>query len=46
MFHEILSRVKIDELIEENRHKVYMYRHVIAISTPLNLFGLRLGDVQ
>jgi hypothetical protein len=39
MLHEILSQVKIDELIEE-------HGHIIANSTPLNLFGPELGDVQ
>jgi hypothetical protein len=37
---------KIDELIEEHGHKVYIYCHIIAISTPLNLLGPELGDVQ
>jgi hypothetical protein len=34
MLHEIPSQVKIDELIEEHGHKVYINRHIIAISTP------------
>jgi hypothetical protein len=46
MLHEILSHIKIDELIEEHGHKVYIYHHIIANNTPLNLFGPRLGDVQ
>jgi hypothetical protein len=46
MLHEILSQVEIDWLIVEHGHKVYIYRHVIAILTPLNLFGPELGDVQ
>jgi hypothetical protein len=40
MLYEILFHVKIDELIEEHGHC-----HIIANSTPLNLCGLRLGDV-
>jgi hypothetical protein len=46
MLLEILSLVKIDELIEEPGHKVYIYCHIIDISAPLNLFSSRLGDVQ
>jgi hypothetical protein len=44
--NEILYQVKIDEFIEEHGHKVYIYHHIIAISTPLNLCGTRLGNVQ
>jgi hypothetical protein len=46
MLLEILSQVKIDELIEEPGHKVYISCHIIVISAPLNLFGSELGDVQ
>jgi hypothetical protein len=46
MLHDILSQVKIDELIEEYGHIVYIYCHIIANSTPLNLCGPELGDVQ
>jgi hypothetical protein len=33
MLHEILSQIQIDELIEEQGHTVYIYRHIIANST-------------
>jgi hypothetical protein len=46
MLLEILSHVKIYEFIEEHGHKVYIYCHIIAISTQLNLFGPGIGDVQ
>jgi hypothetical protein len=45
MLHEILSQVKIDELIAEHGHQVYIYTHIIAISTLLNLFGPKLKDI-
>jgi hypothetical protein len=42
MLHKILSQVKIDNFIKDHGHKVYIYCHIIAISTPLNLFGPKL----
>jgi CRISPR/Cas system-associated endonuclease Cas3-HD len=41
MLHEILSHVKIDELIEERVYKVYIYCHIIANSTSLRLCGVK-----
>jgi hypothetical protein len=41
MLHEILSQIKIDELIEEHGPC-----HIIANSTPLNLFGPKPRNVE
>jgi hypothetical protein len=46
MLLEILSRIRIDEFIEECVHKVFIYRDIIENPTPLNLFGPELRDVQ
>jgi hypothetical protein len=46
MLPEILFHFKIDELIEEPGHNIYMYHHIIANSTPLNLCRPEVEDVQ
>jgi hypothetical protein len=46
MLLEIFSHVRIDELIEECGHKVYVYVDIIDNPIPLNLSGPELRDVQ